>query len=87
MDAFLILDLAVAWDLGLADDPNTFTECEIKKIKNGVACDMMVGNLWFLPPQTSIAGVRGGAPKTLRKVTGEECVRCHVGLMDDPMGI
>ena len=47
---------------------------------------MMVGNLWFLPLQTSLAGVRG-APKTLKKVTGEEFVGCHDGVMDDPMGI
>ena len=86
MDALLILVLGVAWDFGLADQPNTFTEWEMEEIKNGVACDMMVGNLWFLPLQTSHAG-DVGAPKTLNKVTGEEFVGFHVGVMDDPMGI
>ena len=85
MDALLDLDLGLHWDLGLADDPNTFTEWEVEEIKIWVACDMMVGNLWFLPQQTSLAGVRG-APKTLKKVIGEEFVGCHVGVMDVPMG-
>ena len=47
--------------------------------------DMMVGNLWFSLHQTSHVG-DGGAPKTLRKVTGEECVGCHAGVMDVPLG-
>ena len=80
MDAFLDLDL------GLGNDPNTFTEWEREEIKNGVAYDMMVGNLWFLPLQTSHAGDWRGAPKTLNKVTGEQFVGCHVGVMDVPMG-
>ena len=71
--------------LGLADDPNTFIEWELEEIKIWVACDMMVGNLWFLPQQTSPVGVRG-APKTPKKVTGEEFVGCHVEVMDVPMG-
>ena len=43
-------------------------------------------NLWFLPLQTSLAGVRGGAPKTLKIVTGEEIEGFHVGVMDVPLG-
>ena len=49
MDALLNLDLGLHWDLGLADDPNPFTEWEVEEIKIWVACDMMVGNLWVLP--------------------------------------
>ena len=33
MDALLDLDLGLHWDLGLADDPNTFTEWEVKDNK------------------------------------------------------
>ena len=33
MDALLNLDLGLHWDLGLADDPNTFTKWELKDIK------------------------------------------------------
>ena len=37
MDASLDLDLVLAQDLGLADDPNTFTHWEVKEIKMWVA--------------------------------------------------
>ena len=33
MDALFNLDLGLHWDLGLADDPNTFTEWEVKELK------------------------------------------------------
>ena len=41
MDALLDLDLGLHWDLDLAKDLNTFTEWEVKDIKNGVDCDGM----------------------------------------------
>ena len=63
----------MARDLGLADDSDTFTEWEMEEIKNGVACDMMVGNLWFLPLQTSLAGVQGGTEDTQEGYRGGVC--------------